>query len=85
MTDVEVNIDWTLDSIKETMENDEHTTALCFGCERDGVPIKVYTIAVKSSVLYWQDGMGPVWEKVQTQYCDDCAVELMSTLQSAEL
>jgi hypothetical protein len=33
----------------------------------------------------WTDGGGAVWEKIKTQYCDDCVNELIKTIEQSEI
>ncbi len=78
--DVEINIDWTLKSIKKTRAEGESKPEICFGCSKEHVQIKSYEVAVLNHNLQWTDASGGVYEKLKVQYCDACIDELINEM-----
>lgn len=85
MSDVIINPEWTLKSLKETMEKEKLKEDICFACGKEHKQIRLYTIAVQNNKFMWTDGSGPVWEKINSQYCDDCVNSLIKTLEQYEI
>jgi len=82
MQDYEINVEWTLKSMKESFEDDKSEKGVCFSCAKDDSEIKEYVIAVKNNKLQWTDASGAVWEKVKVQYCIKCAKELIDSFEA---
>jgi hypothetical protein len=81
LSDVEVNTEWTLESMKETLEEKEDWfSSVCYSCSASK-NVKEFIIAVRASKMMWQDGDGPVWEKYKVHYCKDCAKKIIKDLE----
>jgi len=81
--DVEINSEWTLESMKKTFNNEPYGSGDCYACRSVDKSIKAYIIGAKSKDLMWSDKREPVWEKVRVQYCDECAKELMAEIEKS--
>ncbi len=81
MPDVEINIGWTLDSMKKILDEGEYIKGQCYDCGSTDEPVKLYRIAAKASNMMWQDGNGPVWIKQKVVYCDSCAKSFIEMLE----
>ncbi len=80
-----VNVEWTVDSIKKTLAEGKSRVDICFSCAKEHIPVKTYQVAIANNKLQWTDGQGPVYEKIRVQYCDACAEEMIKSLEESEL